>query len=42
VGSALFSGTDMALLYETLKRYKAASEVKEQVLVVESMHIFAE
>jgi len=41
VGSALFSGTDMALLYETLKRYKAASEVKEQVLTVESMHIFA-
>ena len=40
-GSALFSGTDMALLYETLKRYKAASEVKEEVLAVESMHIFA-
>lgn len=41
VGSALFSGTDMALLYETLKRYKAVSEVKEEVLAVESMHIFA-
>lgn len=41
VGSALFSGTDMALLYETLKRYKAAAEVKEEVLAVESMHIFA-
>ena len=41
VGSALFSGTDMALLYETLKRYKSAGEVKEQVLAVESMHVFA-
>jgi MFS family permease len=41
VGSALFSGTDMALLYETLKRYKAVSEVKEEVLAVESMHVFA-
>lgn len=41
MGSALFSGTDMALLYETLKRYKAGADVKEEVLAVESVHIFA-
>ena len=41
VGAALFSGTDMALLYETIKRYKQASEVKEEAVAVESIHIFA-
>eukprot|EP00957_Ditylum_brightwellii_P049805 3776313-Ditylum_brightwellii.AAC.1 len=53
-GSALFSGTDMALLYETLKKYgelgskdgdedddETKHRVKEEVLAIESYHVFA-
>ena len=38
-GSALFSGTDMALLYETMKRY--GRDKGDGALTQESMHIFA-
>jgi MFS family permease len=34
VGSALFSGTDMALLYETLKRFRSEHGANESVLGV--------
>lgn len=40
IGSALFSGTDMALLYETLKRYKSVAEADKKVLNIESKHVF--